>query len=324
MEISSGKVNPHAKRATSRKNKDAITRSGVGVRWINIVRPEAKDIEWLGKKFKFHRLILEELKGPSARAKVERNKNYLYFIYYFPVYDPKEQVSKRSEIDFLVTKKEVITVSYEKIEVLEELKKSLDAKDANFDDALWLLHKIFLSLLTFQQRQLVHMREKVEIVGTELFRERERERERNLLQKISYVKRDISQYGIIVRPQKHTLETLFEVSCEFFGPSCRIYLNDLIGEHMKIVGQLDDYRQAIEDFESTNNQLINLKNIQVTKTFTILAFLTFPMMLFAAIFSMNVKDTPLSEHPYGFWIVLAIMITAMGGMFAYFRKKDWI
>ena len=108
------------------------------------------------------------------------------------------------------------------------------------------------------------------------------------------------------------------------GSQCQIYLNDLIGEHMKIVDQLEDYRQAVDDFESTNNQLINIKNTQVVKTFTILAFVTFPMMLFSAVFSMNTKDTPIVESEHGFWIILGIMVSAMLIMFAYFRKKDWL
>ena len=294
------------------------------VSWIDIVNPEEEDFEWLKKNYKFHRLILDELKGPSARAKVEAYNGYLYLIYYFPIYDPKEQVSRRSEIDFLITKKEVITIRYEKVEVFKHLRESLNPKGRAFEDTLQLTHKLIESLLAFQQRQLNHIREKVETISGELFRDRESEREKHLLEKISYLKRDISQYRIIVRPQKHILESFIRVGCGFLGPTCELYLNDLLGEHIKILDQLEDYRQAVEDFESTNNQLMNIKSMQVVKTFTILAFLTFPMMLFAALFSMNTRGTPLVDHPQGFWIVFGIMAVAMLGMFSYFRRKDWI
>ncbi|KKW17006.1 MAG: Mg2 transporter protein CorA family protein [Parcubacteria group bacterium GW2011_GWA1_50_14] len=295
-----------------------------GTEWINLVRPSGKEVEELGKKYKLHRLIIEELKGPSARPFVENHKSYLYFIYQFPIYDPVNKVSRRSEMDFIITKKEVITVSYNNEELIREIQKSWKPEREEFENTLQLAHKLLESILAFQERQLTHIREKVDTISAELFRDRESQRERALLEKISYLKRDISQYRIIVRPQRHTLESLSRTGCDFLGEACQVYMNDLIGENIKILDQLEDYREAAEDFEDTNNQLIGVKNAQVVKTFTILAFLTFPMMLFAALFSMNTKGTPIIDHPQGFWIVLLIMILGMVAMFAYFRRKDWI
>ena len=103
-----------------------------------------------------------------------------------------------------------------------------------------------------------------------------------------------------------------------------MYLDDIIVDHLRLTDQIEDYHEALEDFEDTNNQLISIKNTEVTKTFTILAFLTFPMMLFAALFSMNAKDTPLVDLRYSFWIIFGIMAVAMAGMFAYFKKKEWL
>lgn len=295
-----------------------------GAEWLDIESPSEAEINNLGKKYKLHPVILDELKNPSARSRVENHGSYLYMIYYFPVYNEKERVSRRSEIDLIITKSEVITVHYEHIQILEELKNNLGEKDVVFNNAVSLTHKIIGTLLNFQQRQLSHIQQKLEKVSLELFKDRERQREKDLLERISYIKRDISEYRLVVRPQRNILESFLHTGCDFLGDTCVIYTNDLIGEQLKTMDQLDDYRQAIEDFESTNNQLINIKNTQVVKTFTILAFLTFPMMLFAALFGMNTKDTPLVDHPYGFWIILSIMIATMAGMYVYFRKKDWL
>jgi magnesium transporter len=295
------------------------------VSWVNIMNPKEKDLLWLKKKYSFHPLIIDELRGPSARSKVEINHKYLYLIYYFPIYDPIEKVSKRGEIDFLITKKGVITVSYEKIEIFQDLIKTLNIQSRFFEDPLRLTHKLIESLLIFQQRQINHIREKIDGISAELFKDREKERERELLERISYIKRDIAQYRTIVHPQKRILDSFFKIGCEFLGgSSSQIYFNDLEGEFMKILDQLDGYREAIEDFETTNNELINIKNAQVVKTFTILAFLTFPMMLFAALFSMNVKNTPIVGHNFDFWIILGVMAVAMIGMYSYFRNKDWL
>ncbi len=293
------------------------------VTWIDMQDPTKEDLGWLKKKFRFHRLIIDELKEFSARSRVEAYDGYLYLIYHFPVYDPVEKVSKRTEVDFLITKNEVITVRYVPLEAFDEFRKELSNKefaDQALARTLELTYRLIASLLRFNQRQLRHIQEKVEAISTELFKDREKE----ILKEISYLKRDISEYRIIVRPQEEILKSLLENGATFWGPTARVYLNDLIGEQLKLLNNLEAYREAISDFEDTNNQLMNVKTNEVMKTFTILAFLTFPMMLFAALFSMNVKDTPLADHQYGFWIIIAFMIFAISMMYMYFRGKDWL
>ena len=293
------------------------------VRWIDIFRPQDKDIAWLKENFNFHPIIVEELKESSARAKVESFGEYLYLVYYSPVYDSEEKVSRRAEIDFLITKNEVITVHYDDIEAYSDFKQSL--KDEEFkrntlDNTLKLTRDFLGHLINFNQRELNHIEEKTESVANELFNDKEKE----LLKKISYLKRDLSEYQLIVRPQQHLFNSLLENGVNFWGPQSRAYLADLLGEYLKLLNRLDSYREAVADFEATNNQLMNVKTNEIMKTFTILAFSTFPLMLIAGIFSVRADGVPFVNHPGGFWIVLGIMASVIIAMFIFFKSKRWL
>ncbi len=298
--------------AKSSKQFLSVIRSGA--QWIDVPNPTKNDLEWLRKKLHLHPVIIEELGEPSARSHVEAYDHYLYLIYYFPVYDPKEETSRRTEIDFVITKNHVITVHYEDVEALTNLKDKTD------ENSFKLTYKIIEALFNFQERQLRHVREKTEAVGNELFKDDEK----SVLKKVSRLKRDISEYRIVVRHQGPILKSLLGNGVKFWGKEARVYLEDLIGDHLKIIDQVDGYRDAISDFEDTNNQLMSLKINEVMKTFTTLSFLTFPFMLLAAIFSMNTRDTPLINIPGSFWIILSVMGVAMVTLFIYFKKKDWI
>ncbi|MEK9180270.1 MAG: magnesium transporter CorA family protein [Patescibacteria group bacterium] len=288
------------------------------IQWLDLLRPSDKDIKAFGKKFKIHPVTLDELRSPSARAHVEVFKNYIYFIYYFPLYDPIEETSWRTEIDFVVTKNAVITVHYEEIEALRNFEMSGGTKKVG--SSILLAYELVMALLNFQERQLRHIAEKTEAVGQELFKDREKE----VLEKISRLKRDVSEYRIIVKHQGPILHSLLNRGVHFGSEEDRPYLNDLVGEHLRIVNQLDDYREAISDFEDTNNQLMNIRTTEVMRTFTILSFLTFPFVLIAAIFDMNLHGTPLTDQQYGFWIVLGTMAVAMSILVAIFKKRGWI
>lgn len=284
------------------------------MQWIDIEKPSDKELQWLEKEFDIHPVIIDELRGPSARARVEAYKNYLFFIYYFPLYDVDDEASVRTEIDFIVTKDSVITIHYEP---LKELLEGFGVK--KMGDSLQLMYDLVEHLINFEERQLRHVREKVEGVGREIFKDKEKE----ILERITYVKRDISEYRIVVRLQGPILHSLLIKGKKFWGDQAEVYLNDLMGDQLKVVNQLEDYRDAIADFEDTNNQLMNLKINSVMKTFTSLSFLTFPFMLLAALFSMNTKDTPIINLPYAFWIVFGTMAVLMVIVATYFKRKGW-
>jgi magnesium transporter len=289
-------------------------KKGKSVQWINLEKPTAKDLAWLGKEFGVHPIILDELKGPSARGRVEAYKDYLYFIYYFPLYDKEDESSVRTEIDFIVTKNSVVTVHYDPI---PEVMDGFAMEDCT--SSLVVMYQIVEHLIAFEERQLRHIREKVEKVGKEIFKDKEKE----VLEQITYLKRDVSEYRIIVRLQGPVLHSLLIKGKKFWGDDAEIYLSDLMGDQLKVVNQIDDYREAIGDFEDTNNQLMNMKINSVMKTFTSLSFLTFPFMLIAAVFSMNTRDTPIIGAPGAFWIIIGIMIAGMISLAAYFKRKGW-
>jgi magnesium transporter len=284
------------------------------VKWIDITKPTEKDLAWLKEEFSLHPVIIDELREPSTRARVERYKDYLYFIYYFPLYDTKYESSVRSEIDFVVTKNTIVTVHYEP---LDEPLKGMEIHDEK--GSVELLYRLVEHLIIFEERQLRHIREKVEKIGEDIFNGKEKE----LLERITYLKRDISEYRISVKMPEPILRSLLVKGSDFWGKGSEVYINDLIGEQLKLANQIQDYRETISDFEDANDQLMNQKLNSVMKTFTLLSFLTLPFVLVAALFSMRVQGTPFTDVPGGFWIVLGIMVVGMAMMFAVFKKRKW-
>ena len=284
------------------------------ITWIDLIRPTRKNLDDLRRKFRLHEVIVKELEEPSARSKVEVYGDYLYLIYYFPVFDPKEQTSARNEIDFIVTKDTVVTVHYEDVEPLKSVKEGFPTFASSFD----LTYRILSSLLNYQDRQLRHIREKVESVGPMLFKNKERD----VMRTISRLKRDISEYRIISRHQSPIIHSLIS-NAKFFGneEANRPYMDALLGDHIKILDLVEDYRNAVTDYEDTNNQLLNLQINDTMKTFAIMSFMTFPFVLFVALVDMNVIDNPFREMNSAFWIVLGLVVAGMIVLYNYFKNR---
>ena len=85
------------------------------ITWIDIINPTEKDIKFLKQEFNIHSLVLEELLVPSYRPKVERYPNYLYMIFYYPIYSKERRETKPRELDIIITKDTIITSHFRSI-----------------------------------------------------------------------------------------------------------------------------------------------------------------------------------------------------------------
>lgn len=294
--------------------------------WVDILRPNKKDIDFLRKTYKFHPIILEELREPSARSRVERYDGYLFMVYHLPAYDPAQKTSRRAEIDMLITKNALVTVRYENLEPVENLNRAINnnphfKKRVLGDDSARLLYELIEEIIGFSLRQLRHVQDKVEAIGKNLFKGQERE----LLERISYVKRDILEYRIIARPQETLLESLESAGGAFWGERHGIYFADLSGDYLKVIHALENYREAIESFETTNGQLLDSKMSHIMSRFSVLAFLTFPLMLLVALFDIDAIGRPIiGKSVYDFWLIFGGLVGIIGVMTYYFKRRGWL
>jgi magnesium transporter len=296
------------------------------VNWINLIRPNEKELAALKKEFGIHPIIIEELSQQSARSKVEIYGNYMYIVYHLPVYDSKERVSRRGEVDFLVIKNTVITVTYEPLEPIQMLEEKIEENEHYKErllsaDTTRLFYYLMESCLLFSLRQLRHIDEKVEDIRNNLFQNKEK----SLLEKISYVKRDLLSYYLITKSQTSIFNSLNKVGPDFFGGHTKVYFSDLEGDFLKVMQSCENYKETIESFEHTNTQMLTIRMTKVMQRFSVLAFLTFPIMVFLALFTIDTSSRPIVGHtPYDFWILAGIVAGALLIMAIIFKRKDWL
>ncbi len=290
------------------------------VTWIDIVNPTKSDIDYLKTLHDFHPIILDELLHLSSRSKIEHYESYLYFTYHLPVYDQKQRTSRLAEIDFLITTEYIVTIHYEHLEPIRDfalhLNQDQKLKDQILESGGYITYYILQEIQEFCLRQLRHIEHNVISVTKNLFSHQEY----SMLQRISYIKRDILDYGIIIKPQALLLQSLRDTGIKFWGEHMRIYLSDIAGDHNKITEQLINFKETIESAENTNGQLLNAKTNSVMQRFTILAFLTFPLALYTAIFGVDIITKNISDPKYFWFGFLAVLAITLVIIFI-FKKK---
>jgi magnesium transporter len=293
-----------------------------GLKWIDISFPTPLDIHFLRKNFDFHPITLDELTHLSARTKVDAYDHYLFIVTHFPVYNPAEKCSQQAEIDILVKKDIFITVHYQELEILNEfallLKNEKIKKEINYTYNL--LYYLLEQIAKYSLRQLVHIEEKVNNVGENLFKRRERE----LLEQISYVKRDLATFGIIIWSQRNILESLAPAGVKFWGPEVEIYFSDTVGDHWKVVHTYNKLKETLNDFDATNAQLLDYKMNNIMQVVSVLGFVTFPLIFFLSVLQINFINDLVVDKPFLVALIFGLSVFLTILLILIFKRKKWL
>ena len=297
---------------------------GPKVTWVDIQDPTQNDVDYLKENFNFHPLILGELIPPGHRPKVERYKNYLFMILYYPVYSNENQETRARELDVIVTKNVLITSHYRSILPLRNIfngcniKSSLRKKYMSWS-AGFLLFSILSSIWKSYMVKMDRINSKVEMIENRMFKGEERK----MVREISVVKMDIINFWRIIEPQVEILESLSKEGTMFFGEKFAPYFSDILGTAGRAWNSLKTFKETILALEDTNQSLLSTKTNEVIRVLTVFSVILLPLTLIASIWGMNV-NLPFSNSPIGFGIILLIMLFSMFFLIFYFRKKRWI
>lgn len=294
--------------------------------WHHFNRPDKKDIDWIRKNYNFHQIVVDELTRPTARPKAESYDHYIYMVLHFPIFEEKERKTHQREIDFLITKNELITVSYEDIPPLNVFfktclsEKTCEEMYASKTPA-HLLFYVLKELFEFSLRELDHIQENVNIIEERIFSGFERD----VIEELSIIRRDIIDFRRAVKPQHITLDSLKDHGIKLFGKNLEPYFAGLVGEYQKVWNLLENNKEALDALYDNNTTLLNVKQNEIMKIFTILAFVTFPLSLLVSILQINTENNPiLGRSPYDFWIIVGVVIVVTALMILVFKRKKWI
>lgn len=297
---------------------------GPKVTWIDVQDPTLDDVKYLREKFNFHPVVLDEIIPPGHRPKVERYENYLFMMFYYPVYSKEKRETRSRELDMIVTKDTVVTSHYRSILPLrtlfdrcnfyEEAKREYMSGDTGF-----LLYHILNGFWKTCLIKLVQVDKRIDRIEREIFRGKEKE----MVKEISYVKTDVINFWRILEPQGTILNSLAAEGASFFGKYMEPYFADILGTYGQAWNGLKTYKETILALEDTNQSLLSTKTNETIRILTVFSVIIMPLTLVASLWGMNVP-IPLAEKEAGFWIITGLMVFLMIFMSAYFRKKRWL
>lgn len=302
-----------------------ITRHKHGeLEWIDLESPTQEEVRDLMKEYSLDPLVAEELLSPTLRPKVDHFEGYIYTIFHFPVMVQLDGSESQHEIDFIVGKNFIITTRYNSIDPLNEFSKmfeveSLLDKENMGEHAGFIFYYMMKKLYQSVDNELAYLNDILIDINNRIFNGEEKE----MVFHISQVSRDLLNFRRTLSNHKEILVSFEEVAGKLFD-KFSYHVSSIMGEYYHVQNRIDVNMDNVIELRETNNSLVSTKQNEIMKILTIMAFVTFPLSLFASIFGMNTTTLPIVGHPFDFWFITGGMLIFTFVFFGFFKYKKWL
>lgn len=297
---------------------DLLARSDTAL-WFDLDTPTQQDLEFLEKQLKIHHLTLEDVVNQNQRPKIESFESYVYLVIH-PLIRKDHIKIEPAEVDLLLGQNWLVTVRYGPVPGLIENSRSHEKLgDALARGADFLLYKVVDLIVDSYFPLMDQIEEEIDFLEDALVRQADIEEMNRLLT----LKRSLVHIRHAVTPQREVFNQLTRHDFHFIRPDYTLYFRDVYDHLIRITEELDSLRDllsgALEVHLSSISNQLNITMKRLTAWGTIFVVIT----AIAGIYGMNFEYMPELKWRYGYAAAIGFMAAVSGGLYFYFKKKDY-
>jgi len=308
--------------------------------WVDITNPDADDFKLLKQRFALHPMVIEDIKAKEGRPKLHTYSEYLYLIFHSlqlsstgvikeDTPEPHHEGGLElqvSEIDCLVGPDYVVTLHSVPLKPLDDLRdRWLRNPELMRAGTGYLLYEIMDEVLDDYFPLLDVFDERIDEFEDRLFSGGEAQ----LSSDIFSMKRSLLQVRRIAGPTRDVVNTLLRHDADSGGQNFAYY-QDLYDHAVRIVDMIDTFREILSGALDAYLAIQSNRMNEVMKTLTSASIILLVPTLIAGIYGMNFnpEKSPLNmpelNSPYGYPVALGVMAATIIGLYAYFKRKEWL
>ncbi|MCZ2808769.1 MAG: magnesium/cobalt transporter CorA [Candidatus Bathyarchaeota archaeon] len=291
--------------------------------WINLDGIHQLDnIEKIGKHFKIHPLVLEDIMNTGQRPKMEDFGNYLFMALKMLRYDEDENETKTEQVSLILSSNYVISFQESEGDVFDPIRDRIRSDRGRIRKmgVDYLAYSLIDAIVDNYFMVLEKIGEKIEDIEDELVKNPTPE----VLHTIHRLKRELIFLRKSVWPLREVISRLERWESPLIDKSIDIYLRDVYDHTIQVIDALETFRDMLSGMLDIYLSSVSNRMNEVMKVLTIIATIFIPLTLVAGIYGMNFKYMPELDWFWGYPMVYMIMLAIGVVMLIYFRRKKWL
>ena len=287
--------------------------SGVGTLWVDVDNREPEQVRLLSEVFRFHPLAIEDSLNPNSRVKFDEYKGFVILIVRTVAFiehteDPYdiETVNFTCFLgqNFLVTVHGQHTAPVdETIEILRKRPELAAAGPAR------LMHAVVDEAVNAYFPIIDQIDDFMDGLEERVFANFDRD----ALREIFSVKRLVLSLRRHLAPERDVFSIVTNRPSALLSLETQVYYRDIYDHVLRINDALETYRELLGNTLDSYLTQVSNRLGTVTKALSVVATISLPFVVVSGMWGMNFTRLPLSDAPYGFWIMLFVQL-GLGGL----------
>ena len=293
------------------------------VSWINVDGINHTDaIVKIGKHYKLHPLILEDIANTNQRPKIDEYDDYLFVVLKM-LYFNKEEELCIEHISLILGENYVVCFQEDEEDVFDPIRERIKNNKGRIRGAGadYLLYALMDAVVDNYFNLIEHVGEKIEVLEDNLFTKNP---EASITNEIQDLKREILKIRRAVFPLREVVNRLEKCEHRLIADKTQYYLRDLYDHIIQISENIEISREMIWGLMDMYMTTISNKMNEVMKVLTIIASIFIPLTFMAGIYGMNFEYIPELKFKYGYFVLWGVMISTFVGLIYYFKVKKWL
>mgnify|MGYP000851105199 FL=1 len=291
--------------------------------WLNVHGLQDIEIlEEIGRRFKLHPLVLEDILNTDQRPKVEDYGDYTFIVARFFEYDPRTLQLNSDQISLVVGHNFVLSFQERPTGKFQALRERLQANKGLVRKfgADYLCYSLLDAIVDHYFVVLEHLSERTEQLESELLEKPQVK----ALASIHALKMDTMVIRRALWPLREVLNMLQHGEASLFRQETLVYLRDVYDHTVHVIESVEMIRDLISGMLDIYMSAMSHRLNQEMRVLTVITTIFMPLTLISSIYGMNFKHMPELDWYWGYYGVLGVMALIAAVMGVIFWRRKWI
>lgn len=298
-------------------------RPGRGTLWLNVYGLQDPEImAEIGRRFRLHPLVLEDILNTGQRPKVDDYGEYLFIVMRTVEFDAENIDVTTEQISMVVCSKFVLTFQERSSGLFNPVRDRLRGNKGRIRELGhdYLAYSLIDTVVDRYFVVLDSITDRAEDLEETVLHDVSP----RLLHRINRFKRETVDLRRAVWPMRDVVNQLTRGDSRFFQAETLPYLRDVYDHTVHVIESLDTLRDLIGDMlDVYMSSVSNRLNMEV-RILTVITIIFMPGTLISGIFGMNFHTMPLLDRADGFWLAIGLMAGVAALLGGIFWRRNWL
>lgn len=290
--------------------------------WLDLGDANEEDLALVAEELGLHELAVEDAAQSRQRPKVDQYDHHVFVTAYTTHVDEKTTKLTTAELGMFVTERAVVTVRAGDRFDIDAVVKRWDSTPHLAKNGVGFLAHGLLDYVVDS-----HL-DAVEIIDDRLTRLEdlvfdEQPDGRHTHRHAATLRRSLASLRRVVLPMREVVNTLMRRDDHVVDPTMMPYFQDVYDHVLRVSEWTESLRDVVATIQETQlNLQSNRLNLIMKKVTGWAAIIAVPTAI-TGFYGQNVPY-PGEGQPWGFWTSTAAILVVGGGLYALFKRRDWL